>query len=57
MLLMVRTDNTVKFRALIPEMNRKGIGMEFIEAETPPQNSVAERFNRYILEITQALFD
>lgn len=54
-LLVIRTDNAREFRALIPEMDKRGIEMEFIEAETPPQNGVAERFNRYVLEITRAL--
>ena len=33
----------------------KGIEFEFIEAHTPPQNGVAERFNRIILQIARAL--
>lgn len=55
MLLVIRTDNAREFIALQPWAEAQGIEIEFIEAETPPQNGVAERFNRLILEIARAL--
>ena len=55
MLLVIRTDNAREFQALVPWANELGIEIEFIEVETPSQNGVAERFNRFILEITRAL--
>ena len=55
MLLVIRTDNAKEFLALESWGLLRGIQFEFIEAHTPPQNGVAERFNRYILEITRAL--
>jgi hypothetical protein len=55
MLLVIRTDNAKEFIALKPWAESKGIEIEFIEAETPPQNGVAERYNRVVLEITRAL--
>lgn len=55
MLLVIRTDNAKEFLSLEPWGLLRGIQPEFIEAYTPPQNGVAERFNRYILEITRAL--
>ena len=33
----------------------KGIGFEFIEPGTPPQNSITERFNKIVLEIARAI--
>ena len=55
MLLIIWTDNTTEFRAMVPWGIEKGIEFEFIESYTPPQNSVAERFNQIILEIARAL--
>src|SRR5699024_9063323 len=55
MLVIIRTDNAMEFRALIPWADGKGIEIEFIETDTPAQNGVAERFNRHILEISRAL--
>ncbi|ODM21132.1 hypothetical protein SI65_04185 [Aspergillus cristatus] len=55
MLLVIRADNAKEFLALESWGLLRGIQLEFIEAYTPPQNGVAERFNRYILEITRAL--
>ena len=55
MLLVIRTDNAKEFLALEPWGLLRGIQLEFIEAHTPPQNGVAERFNRYVLEIMRAL--
>ena len=55
MLLIIRTDNAREFKALTPWGMEKGIEFEFIEAHTPPQNGVAERFNRVILDIARAL--
>lgn len=55
MLLVIRTDNAAEFIALKPWAESKGVELEFIEAHTPPQNGVAERFNRIILEIARAL--
>lgn len=55
MLLVIRADNAREFLALSPWAMEKGIQLEFIEAHTPPQNGVAERFNRFILEVTRAL--
>lgn len=54
-LLVIRTDNALEFHALKPWCSAKGIELEFIEPDTPPQNGVAERFNRIILEVTRAL--
>ena len=55
MLSVIQTNNAKEFLALEPWGLLRGIQLEFIEAYTPPQNGVAERFNRYILEITRAL--
>lgn len=55
MLIIIRTDNAREFLALEPWADARGIEMEFIEADTPPQNGVAERFNRFTLEIARAL--
>jgi transposase InsO family protein len=55
MLLIIRTDNAAEFIALKPWAKSKGIELEFIESYTPPQNGVAERFNRVILDIARAL--
>ena len=55
MLLVIRTDNAAEFVALKPWGKMKGIGFEFIETDTPPQNGVAERYNRIIMEIARAL--
>ncbi|BCR88813.1 uncharacterized protein ACHE_50011A [Aspergillus chevalieri] len=55
MLLVIRTDNAKEFLALEPWAQLKGIQLEFTEPYTPPQNGVAERFNRFILEVTRAL--
>ncbi|ODM15243.1 hypothetical protein SI65_09184 [Aspergillus cristatus] len=54
-LLVIRTDNAAEFVALKPWAEQKGIELEFIEAETPAQNGVAERYNRVIMEIARAL--
>jgi len=55
MLSVIQPNNAKEFLALEPWGLLRGIQLEFIEAYTPPQNGVAERFNRYILEITRAL--
>lgn len=55
MLLVIRTDNAKKFVALGPWTESLGIELEFIEAETPAQNGVAERLNRLLLENGRAL--
>lgn len=55
MLLIIRTDNAAEFIALKKWAKSKGIELEFIESYTPPQNGVAERFNRVILDIARAL--
>ena len=55
MLLIIRTDNAREFKALEAWGEPKGIEFEFIEPGTPPQNGVAERFNRIVLEIARAL--
>lgn len=55
MLLVIRADNAKEFLALESRGLLRDIQLEFIETYTPPQNGVAERFNRYILEITRAL--
>jgi len=55
MLLVIRADNAKEFLALESWGLLRDIQLEFIETYTPPQNGVAERFNRYILEITRAL--
>ena len=54
-LLVIRTDNASEFRALEPWCSDRGIELEFIEPDTPAQNGVAERFNKFILEVTRAL--
>ncbi|BCR87868.1 uncharacterized protein ACHE_40432S [Aspergillus chevalieri] len=54
-LLVIRTDNAAEFVALRPWAEEKGIELEFIEAETPAQNGVAERYNRVIMDIARAL--
>ena len=54
-LLVIRTDNAAEFMALKPWAELKGIELEFIEAETPAQNGVAERYNRVIMDIARAL--
>ena len=55
MLLIIQTDNAHEFKALEAWGQPKGIEFEFIEPGTPPQNGVAERYNRLVLEITRAL--
>lgn len=55
MLLIIRTDNAKEFLALGKWADAIGIELEFIESDTPPQNGVAERYNRFILEIARAL--
>ena len=55
MLLIIRTDNAREFKALEAWGQPKGIEFEFIEPGTPPQNGVAERYNRLVLEIARAL--
>lgn len=55
MLMIIRTDNAREFIALRPWAESKGIELEFIETDTPPQNGVAERFNRSVLEIARSL--
>ncbi|ODM22593.1 hypothetical protein SI65_00182 [Aspergillus cristatus] len=54
-LLVICTDNAAEFVALKPWAEQKGIELEFIEAETPAQNGVAERYNRVIMDIARAL--
>lgn len=53
--MVIRTDNALEFHALKEWSSPKGIELEFIEPDRPPQNGVAERFNRIILEVTRAL--
>ena len=55
MLLIIQTDNACEFKALEAWGQPKGIEFEFIEPGTPPQNGVAERYNRLVLEIVRAL--
>lgn len=55
LVVIIRTDNAREFMALRPWGDEKGIEFEFIEPDTPPQNGVAERFNRIVLEIARAL--
>ena len=55
MLLVIQTDNTHEFKVLEAWGQPKGIEFEFIESGTPPQNGVAERFNKVVLEIARAL--
>jgi transposase InsO family protein len=54
-LLVIRTDNAKEFKALEPWALEKGITIEFTEPDTPQQNGVAERLNRYLLEMTRAI--
>ena len=55
MLLVIQTDNAAEFKALVAWGKPKGIEFKFIEPGTPPQNGVAEQFNKVILEIARAL--
>ena len=55
LLLTIRTDNAREFKALIPWATTKGIDIEFIEPHTQAQNGVAERLNRFLLEVTRAI--
>ena len=55
MLLIIRTDNAKEFLALGKWVDAIGIELKFIESDTLPQNGVAERYNRFILEIARAL--
>lgn len=55
LLLVIRTDNTTEFKVLVAWGAPKGIEFEFIEPGTPPQNGVAERFNKIIMEIARAV--
>lgn len=55
MLLVIQTDNTTEFKVLVAWGEPKDIEFEFIEPDTPPQNGVAEQFNKIILEIVRAL--
>jgi hypothetical protein len=54
-LLVIRTDNAREFKALQPWALEKGIRIEFTEPYTPAQNGVAERLNRFLLEVTRAI--
>ena len=54
-LLIIQTDNVCEFKALEAWGQPKGIEFEFIESGTLPQNDVAERYNRLVLEIVRAL--
>ncbi|CBF84313.1 hypothetical protein AN2635.2 [Aspergillus nidulans FGSC A4] len=54
-LLIIRTDNAREFKALEPWALKKGIQIEFTEPDTPQQNSMAERLNQYLLEMTRAI--
>jgi len=54
-LLVILTDNAAEFTALRPWAELKGIELDFIEAEAPAQNGVAERYNRIIMDIARAL--
>ena len=55
LLLSICTDNAKEFRALDPWAKEHGIELEFIEPYHPPQNGVAERLNRFLLEVTRAI--
>jgi transposase InsO family protein len=55
LLITIRTDNAKEFEALRPWAEGKGIEIEFIEPYTPPQNGVAERLNRFLLEVARAI--
>ena len=55
MLLIIWTDNTHEFKVLEAWGQPKGIKFEFIKPGTLPQNGVAERYNRLVLEIARAL--
>lgn len=58
MLLVIQMDNAAEFKVLKAWGAPKGIEFEFIEPGTPPQNGIAERYNKTILEIARAiLFD
>ena len=55
LLISIRTDNAKEFDALKPWAEERGIEIKFIEPHTPPQNGVAERLNRFLLEIARAI--
>ena len=55
LLITIRTDNAKEFEALKPWAEKKGIDIEFIEPHTPAQNGVAERLNRFLLEVARAI--
>lgn len=55
LLVNIRSGNAKEFVALEDWADSKGVELELIETETPPQNGVAERLNRILLEITRAL--
>ena len=55
MLLVIWTDNVCEFKALEAWGQPKDIEFEFIKPGTLPQNGVAERYNRLVLEIVRAL--
>jgi Integrase core domain. len=54
-LLIIRTDNIKEFKFLEPWALKKGIRIEFTEPDSPWQNGMAERLNRYLLEMIQAI--
>ena len=51
----IRLDNAKEFAALKPWATNRGVELEFTEPYTPPQNGMAERLNRILLEITRAI--
>lgn len=55
MLLIIQIDNAAEFKVLEVWGKPKNIEFEFIKPGTPPQNSVAEWFNKIVLEIIRAL--
>ena len=55
MLLIIQTDNTAEFKALVAWGEPKSIEFKFIESGTPLQNGMAEQFNKVILKIVRVL--
>ena len=55
LLITICTDNAKEFEALKPWAEKKGIEIEFIGPHTPAQNGVAERLNRFLLEVARAI--
>ena len=51
----IHTDNAPEFKSAEAWLEELGIEVEFIEPYTPAQNGVAERLNRFLLEIARCL--